>query len=494
MAGRITGPINNYRRMKESKNRLILATPTVDLGYNFIKSFPKQRQEIDFLLCSVRNKSSFWQRLGRAGRVLGRKETNIPSQAVMLMPNSICYLRTHQFEGKSISRSKLNELIDLGDKRLKSYALIREGLFTATHQLNEIENILPEQQKKIVVSVFDTLKECLDASGLTSDWNTFRKRHWLSKQFRDIGKKYGTLTTYQINAWVKNRSRENINDGIYKDPIEILLGSWAKNHFYEKGQLENYNQFVAQAGITPLLLALFRKNPKLKKNVIQYYKNQTLRLNYLFNFRGGAWENQVWIYDPEQLFSAHDINRIDLSILLSKYCFYGPITHTDAEKNWKIRLPKSDMFFKITDFQQYPFPPVFEYHGVLPKRPQKTDYNDDKEFDLVPCFWQTIALHELNLNFKNAKLGYLPIPLGIKPKLTGLSELFFITPMENRFILDYWLKEYEVRTGTLESETFAGATKRHGVVFGKDAILISEELYYRIQEKNANRASDLYED
>jgi len=90
--GRITSAIDNKDRVQESQKRLILATPTVDLGYNFIRSNKKDRQEIDFIVSTAYEKSKFWQRLGRAGRVLGRTQTDIPSKAFMLFTRESYFL------------------------------------------------------------------------------------------------------------------------------------------------------------------------------------------------------------------------------------------------------------------------------------------------------------------------------------------------------------------------------------------------------------------
>lgn len=76
--GRITGPEPEAERMRATALNLILATPTVDIGYNFDKK-DKQRQNVDFLICDARYGDELLQRIGRAGRVLGKQETTIPA-------------------------------------------------------------------------------------------------------------------------------------------------------------------------------------------------------------------------------------------------------------------------------------------------------------------------------------------------------------------------------------------------------------------------------
>lgn len=475
--GRITGPIKNRQRKSESQKRLILATPTVDLGFNFIKPHPKDRQEIDFLLSTVRNQSSFWQRLGRAGRVLGREKTDVPSQAVILLPDSGCFKSLIDFDKREITRSELKNLLNLRDKQLKGSALTREGLYTATHQLIEIKSMLPESKKSIVEDIFNTLKTCLDPNNLTSDWSCFSTRHWLSRQFKELNKEYKVLMPYHITEWLN--CNEKKGKSRYSEPMEVLLGSWAKNYFYKKGQLEQYNEYVKQKDRLSLIKPLLKKKKSAKKEIIFYLKEQMLRLNYLFNFRGSNSKEQVWIYDPGHLYSSHTYNNVNLVTLLSKYHFNGPFPQAAAEKNWNVSLPKADMFFELTDFQDYPFRPVFEFNGELPKRPADLEHKESNDADILPCYWQTVTLHDLSLKFQNNKKGPLHVPADIKSKLTGLSEIFYITPIEDQFILSNWLKEYDVMTGTLMVQTKNGTLKPHSVVYGKDAILISEELLYR---------------
>ena len=68
--GRITGAELREGRRESKEKQLILATPTVDIGYNFDRATPKARQNIDFLFYDAFSGDEFIQRLGRAGRVL----------------------------------------------------------------------------------------------------------------------------------------------------------------------------------------------------------------------------------------------------------------------------------------------------------------------------------------------------------------------------------------------------------------------------------------
>jgi CRISPR-associated endonuclease/helicase Cas3 len=66
--------------------QIILATSTVDVGFNFEREPVPRRQNLDWLIFSARDRSSFWQRIGRVGRVLGKTQTDIPSDAIAYLP------------------------------------------------------------------------------------------------------------------------------------------------------------------------------------------------------------------------------------------------------------------------------------------------------------------------------------------------------------------------------------------------------------------------
>lgn len=69
--GRITGPAPKLDRQRAMQCKIILATSTVDVGFNFKRNPEPTRQNLDWLIFSARDRAAFWQRIGRVGRVLG---------------------------------------------------------------------------------------------------------------------------------------------------------------------------------------------------------------------------------------------------------------------------------------------------------------------------------------------------------------------------------------------------------------------------------------
>ena len=107
--GRITGPEPEAMRAQATARDLILATPTVDIGYNFVKQ-GKKRQNVDFLICDARYGDELLQRIGRAGRVLGKRETEIGSRGVAVLSEDAA-AELARVDGQTMNREAFAQLI-----------------------------------------------------------------------------------------------------------------------------------------------------------------------------------------------------------------------------------------------------------------------------------------------------------------------------------------------------------------------------------------------
>src|SRR5581483_7009564 len=104
--GRITGAQLRKDRALAKEKRLILATPTVDIGYNFDRTKP-QRQNIDFLLFDAYSGDEFIQRLGRAGRVLAKEMRDQPSIVLAVVDPAVYLLLQKNYDGHAMERAAL---------------------------------------------------------------------------------------------------------------------------------------------------------------------------------------------------------------------------------------------------------------------------------------------------------------------------------------------------------------------------------------------------
>jgi len=86
--GMVTGPMKSGERERALEKRIILSTPTIDIGYDFSRP-SKDRQSIDVVIFEAWDYDQFAQRLGRAGRVFGKPMHDIPSRAYAILPNHL---------------------------------------------------------------------------------------------------------------------------------------------------------------------------------------------------------------------------------------------------------------------------------------------------------------------------------------------------------------------------------------------------------------------
>ena len=130
--GRITGAELRRHRQHAKKLPLILATPTVDIGYNFARDTDKKRQNIDFLLLDAFSHDELVQRIGRAGRVLGKPQQEQIS-TVLAVVDAPFYKELEQYAGQEMARSDLaHEAEMFMPKRNDLFAYIGSGAIIET--------------------------------------------------------------------------------------------------------------------------------------------------------------------------------------------------------------------------------------------------------------------------------------------------------------------------------------------------------------------------
>ncbi|MBD2268675.1 type I-D CRISPR-associated helicase Cas3' [Anabaena sp. FACHB-1391] len=159
--GRITGPAPKKDRHSAMQRQIILATSTVDVGFNFERTPEPTRQNLDWLIFSARDRSAFWQRIGRVGRVLGKSETNIDSEAIAYLPaeaweQNITSLDTTG--GRAAIKEMLDKLPCLDKPFLKAYWHSEASLEIA-RPLLELEELLDKiPGAELIPKLFDTLR------------------------------------------------------------------------------------------------------------------------------------------------------------------------------------------------------------------------------------------------------------------------------------------------------------------------------------------------
>jgi CRISPR-associated endonuclease/helicase Cas3 len=174
--GRITGSTPSADRKSAAQKPIILATSTVDVGFNFERNPQPTRQNLDWLIFSARDRFSFWQRIGRVGRVLGKTETDIPTDAIAYLSDRAWDEGLSSLDcsgGREALKQTLNDIPCLEKPFLQAYWR-SEAFLEIARPLLEIEELLAGlSSHELISQLFDTLKMTLGGS---HNWDYYRHR------------------------------------------------------------------------------------------------------------------------------------------------------------------------------------------------------------------------------------------------------------------------------------------------------------------------------
>ena len=187
--GRITGDIPKAQRHVAAQKQVILATSTVDVGFNFERDIKLDRQNLDWLIFSARDRFSFWQRIGRVGRVLGKPITNQPSDAIAYLPEraweeGITDLNPQG--GRASLQQKLEQLDCLKRPFLDVYWRSEAFLEIAKPLLELEEQLQGLPQASLIQQLYGVLQSVL---GGKKPWETYRRRIRVLKGAENIARK-----------------------------------------------------------------------------------------------------------------------------------------------------------------------------------------------------------------------------------------------------------------------------------------------------------------
>jgi CRISPR-associated endonuclease/helicase Cas3 len=292
---RITGPEPESARQGATGKPLILATPTVDIGYNFRKQ-NKLRQNIDFLICEARFGDDLIQRLGRAGRVLGKTQPSIPSRAIALLPEAaVAALRP--YDGQTLSRPTFKGIIqqhaDLLPTKHDLTGYIRTWavteLFYPIYRAHGM--VLPAEQAELE-TLYEELRSLFDVRR-----DSFKS---LSHYFR----KY-----YFRQKWLQ--AANNTDTVPFNKATAEQVADWFK--------------FVGEGEYTPqdLLPHLAHDSvlgyPPRQTELRRFVDSQFHLTESLFNFRDSFQGPTAVFADPDGLLSSEPINAYDLFHIVEAY-------------------------------------------------------------------------------------------------------------------------------------------------------------------------------
>ncbi len=284
---RITGPEDATERQRVAL--LTLATPTVDIGYNFGRP-GKTRQSVDRLVCDARFRDDLLQRIGRAGRVLGRATTDTPSEAWVLLDAEVVE-KLQPYHGQELARLEWNMIIDGLDQQLFP-ARHQLDAYIRTHALLEVmypifkAAQMAEDRKAEMDEMFGIVRDIF-APGSTATPVGY------VTQIRIYERRRGWLRQSPTERW--NPSERGQREGLAADIA--ALRNWQT---YEPGKQPTYHasQFLGQLE----QIATAPQAQTVREAVEQYVAGGVALMDALLSFREGAQGIAAAIHDPQGIF------------------------------------------------------------------------------------------------------------------------------------------------------------------------------------------------
>ncbi len=289
--GRITGPEPEERRIQATGRPLILATPTVDIGYNF-KKLNKARQNIDFLVCDAHYGDELLQRLGRAGRILGKRQQDGISRAVAILGDE-AYRALSEHAGETLSRAEFAEIVrsvEALPPKQSLYAYIRTHAITECfYPIYQVKRMMPDHLHSKVEALYEQVREVFAPTSQKPSWTLriFFLKHWKRQQWlRDNGKQISLdlETAAQVADWIK----------------------WREDVAYEPADLEPH-------------LASLLEHVDERRRLREFVEGQVHLTQSLFSFRDSFQGPIGVVYDKRGLLSSETVNTYDLMHLVSNF-------------------------------------------------------------------------------------------------------------------------------------------------------------------------------
>ena len=444
--GLITGAVDSEERGEATTSfPLVLATPTVDIGYNF-KKVGKSRQNIDFVCFDALYGSEFIQRVGRAGRLLGKQDTTHASIGHAFVQGK---LYSQLQAGKSYERQEFAALVKnaLGEDNrfyhyIQSYAVL-EAFYPIYAHFKRVS----EDHQDRVREVFDKIRQVFARdTNITFD-EMMKKIQWHAR--------YKTV----IDAHEKN-----VYDNFIQRDQERAAWSYLEHQSWLNGRLKEFRNTPSEQLNTAIKGFIKRRSNREK--VVEHAKQKYAPIQSLFNFRGSDISIRCGIYDPNYFFrNTANHTEYDLFHILLNYEF-TPITKEKYHEFTGDWGNYCEFFVRVDARKASPAKIQFDYNA---------SGFDEEYFERQYC-WGPVALKGLRFSLSN----------GVPNKMEGIFEDKYITcllsKMEYRGALNNLL-ETKRQVAYPLFVTFGNGQKEYKLVLGAQAFLIHAELRGKWKEK-----------
>lgn len=278
--GRITGDTPKHQRHTAAQKQVILATSTVDVGFNFERDIASDRQNLDWLIFSSRDRFSFWQRIGRVGRVLGRLIPDIPSDAISYFPEQAWEQGITDLSiegGREALQQTLESITCLKRPFLEIYWR-SEAFLEIAKPLLELDTQLEGlSQEHLITDLYRILQEILQGK---REWDFYKKR-------------------MRILHGAENIAKASIQK-IQKEWKFLKGGQSCLMSYLRAFCPEDYEDIRTGRASLESITSQIEADPDLAEDVHSYAKILYTSYMPLFRFRDSLFEN-INVQDPYRL-------------------------------------------------------------------------------------------------------------------------------------------------------------------------------------------------
>ena len=439
--GLITGAVGTDERRKAKSFPLVLATPTVDIGYNFEK-LGKSRQNIDFVCFDALYGSEFTQRIGRAGRLLGKSDYTHASIAHAFVQGK---LHTRLQPGQNYDRREFAALVkeSLGEDNQFYHYIQSYAVLEAFYPLYELYRQTGEERQDRVREIFETIRQVFAPESDTTFDEMFKKIRW--------------HRTYET---VIEAHEKGTYDNFIQYAQEKAAWSYLEHESWFKGTLEEFRKIPSKE-LNDAIKGFIKRRSNREK-IVEHTKQKYCPIQSLFNFRGSNVGIRCGIYDPNHIFqNTAEHTEYDLFHVLSHSNFQQIDRKTYHERtgDWGNYC----QFFVEVNSLKTPSDSVeFSYDA---------GGTDQEFFERQHC-WGPTALKSLGLRLKN---GVAPLEMQDALKEKGYITCL-LSKMENRHVLNNILETKGHFSYPLRVSFGDGRQQEYQLILGSQAFLIHAEL------------------
>ena len=455
--GLITGAVSKEERKDAAKiYPLVLATPTVDIGYNFSK-LNKKRQNIDFLFFDALYTAEFLQRIGRAGRVLGKAEMETSSIAHAFVDGKL--ITAVDKSGKKVyMRQEFAKLVKetLGEDNRFYYYIDTWAVIESFQPIYRLHKTTLEERQETLKNLFDAVKDAFAPDSIFTFEKLMKRMNW-HRTFEDLVRAY--------------------DESGYNDYVRSLWRrtAWAyiRNRYEEKGEIEKFE--ALPEGELNAAIEGIQKSRRHRERIVEYARRQYHLMEALFRFRDSQYGIRCGIFDPKKIFqNTSDHAYYDLLHVITGY-EYKLIEWRDFKALTGEWGGRCDFYVQVDDFRSPRRTVSFEYETHI----------NQEEFESQYCNRPT-CLKGLTLRLRYRSGGVEHFD-HLAPEIADFFKDRHITCLISK-LQNRWVFREIVQTKRLipfKFEVFFGDgnSQEYTLILGTQAFLINAEFKRKWQER-----------